>query len=130
MFPFGHGLSYTTFEYSNLRTPASIRVEEIWQVSVTIKNSGGKAGSEVVQLYIHDIQSSLKRPLKELKGFIKINLQPGEAQEVTFELNDRSLAFYDPVEQDWVVEPGEFEILVGSSSRDIRITGKVNVTGK
>ena len=78
------------------------------------------AGQEVVQVYVHDKQSSLQRPTKELKGFAKVTLQPGEAKTIEFELNERALSFYDPDRKQWVAEPGEFEVLIGSSSRDIR----------
>ncbi|HEX7567256.1 MAG TPA: glycoside hydrolase family 3 C-terminal domain-containing protein [Anaerolineaceae bacterium] len=128
LFPFGHGLSYTSFAYSHLQVPSSIKAGEAWQVSVNVQNTGLRAGQEVVQLYIHDVKSSLPRPLKELKGFKKITLQPGEVQEVKFDLDDRSLSFYDPEAHQWTVEPGEFEILAASSSRDIRAVAKVAVT--
>jgi beta-glucosidase len=127
LFPFGHGLSYTTFEYSGLVLPAELKAGQPWQVSVTVKNSGACAGSEVVQIYVSDPVSSLPRPVKELKGFQKVSLQPGESQQLTFHLDSRSLAFYDPYAAAWTIEPGEFEILVGSSSRDIRCTGKIIV---
>ncbi len=120
LFPFGHGLSYTSFEYSDLQSPKTIQQGESFQVSVTIKNTGSVAGKEVVQVYISDPQASLPRPPKELKGFAKVLLQPGETQAVTIALDPRSLSFYDPYRKSWVAEPGKFEILVGSSSRDIR----------
>ncbi len=81
----------------------------------------------MVQLYVSDLKSSLPRPPKELKGFIKVALKPGESQTVAFTLDERSLAFYDPHKKDWVAEPGEFEVLVGSSSRDIRLKAKFNL---
>ena len=94
-------------------------------MSLTVKNTGHKAGQEVVQLYIHDRSASLPRPPKELKGFHKILLQPEESQQVSFTLNRRALSFYDPKQVLWVAEPGEFDILVGSSSRDIRVRGVI-----
>jgi beta-glucosidase len=123
-FPFGHGLSYTQFSYSNLIVPEAVRQGENFTVSLTVENSGEVSGQEVVQLYIRDVESSLMRPIKELKGFDKVKLEPGKAQTVHFSLSPRSLSFYDPHLHDWVAEPGEFEVLVGSSSRDIRLQGK------
>ena len=120
LFPFGFGLSYTTFEYSDLLVTPRARPGEPIHVTVTVANTGAAAGKEVVQLYVHDPASSLPRPPKELKGFAKIALWPGETQRVTFLLDQRSLAFYDPDQQAWIAEPGEYEVLVGSSSRDIR----------
>lgn len=120
LFPFGHGLSYTTFEYENLTVPSEVNIGESVKVQVTVKNTGKRAGKEVVQLYVGDPESSLVRPPKELKGFAKVELQPGESKTVSFELDERAFAFYDPYQSRWVVEPGEFQILVGSSSQDIR----------
>jgi len=120
LFPFGHGLSYTAFEYSRLKVPEAVEVGEPVQVSVTVKNIGQVVGKEIVQLYVSDKVSSLPRPPKELKGFAKVALRPGEVKSVTFELDGRALAFYDPAKKRWVAETGEFEVLLGSSSRDIR----------
>ena len=120
LFPFGFGLSYTTFEYSALKAPATAKKGEPVQVSLVVKNSGAHAGKEVVQLYVRDVVASLPRPPKELKGFQKILLEPGEAKAVSFTLDQRAFSFYDAHQKQWVAEPGEFEILVGSSSRDIR----------
>ncbi|MEJ5200543.1 MAG: metallopeptidase TldD-related protein, partial [Anaerolineae bacterium] len=120
LFPFGHGLSYTEFAYSDLQVTPTVKRGEPVAVSVTVKNVGERAGKEVVQLYVRDVQARLPRPPKELKRFAKISLAPGEAQTVRFELDERALAFYDPDSKAWVAEPGEFEVLIGSSSRDIR----------
>jgi len=120
LFPFGHGLSYTSFEYGDLRVSETVKPGEPVSVSVTVKNTGDRAGKEVVQLYVRDMASSLPRPVKELKRFAKISLQPGESQTVRFELDSRALSFYDPERKAWVAEPGDFEVLIGSSSRDIR----------
>lgn len=120
LFPFGHGLSYTTFEYSELKVPATVRMGQPVRVLVTVKNAGPVAGKEVVQLYVHDQKATLPRPPKELKGFAKISLKAGESQTVTFNLDQRALSFYDPDREQWVAEAGEFDILIGSSSRDIR----------
>ncbi|KHL92168.1 glycosyl hydrolase family 3 [Paenibacillus sp. IHB B 3415] len=128
LFPFGFGLSYTEFEYSNLSLDqTSIKDTDTVQVSVTVKNTGRRAGKETVQLYVSDVESSVIRPLQELKGFDKIELQPGEEREVTFTLNKRSFAYYNVKLADWHVESGLFNIAVGSSSRDIRLTAELEV---
>jgi beta-glucosidase len=124
LFPFGHGLSYTTFEYSEWTMPEVMKHGETATVYVKVKNTGTVAGKEVAQLYVGDKQASLQRPAKELKGFAKIDLKPGETKTVAFEINERALAFYDPAHKQWTVEPGEFEVLIGSSSRDIRVKAK------
>jgi len=118
LFPFGHGLSYTRFEYSNLRLSQSL-------AEFDVVNTGEHEGGEVAQLYVHDAHPRLGRPNKELKGFRKIFLKPGEKQRVSISLDESSFAFYDPARRAWVAEPGEFAILVGSSSRDIRLQGKL-----
>ena len=121
MFPFGHGLSYTNFEYSRIRaTPKVAKPGGNVEVSIDIKNTGKRRGKEVVQLYIRDVESKLLRPPKELKGFQKIELSPGETRTATFILNEETLSFYDTESGKWTAEPGEFEIIIGSSSRDIR----------
>jgi beta-glucosidase len=124
LFPFGYGLSYTTFAYRNLALDANEYApgDEI-QVSVDVENTGAQAGKEVVQLYVRDVESRLARPEKELKAFAKVTLAPGETRTVTFTLEPDALAFYDPAQKQWVAEAGEFQVLVGSSSRDIRLTG-------
>ncbi len=129
LFPFGHGLSYTTFAYSDLQAPAQVKPGEPVMVSVTVTNTGDRAGKEVVQLYVRDVVASLPRPPKELKRFAKIALQPGESQTVHFELDARALAFYDPDRKAWIAEPGEFEVLIGSSSRDIRARATFELVG-
>jgi beta-glucosidase len=128
LFPFGFGLSYTTFDYGNLQVPASMKVREMFEVKVTVKNTGKVPGKETVELYISDKVASLPRPPKELKCFAKVALQPSESKTVSFHLDERALSFYDPRQKCWVAEPGEFDVLVGSSSRDIRAraTFKVN----
>jgi beta-glucosidase len=123
LFPFGHGLSYTQFKYDNLKTGVA---EGRVNVSLDVKNTGGRAGAEVVQVYVRDPQASVDRPQKELKAFRKVFLKPGEKKTVTMTLDRRALAFYDETSKGWVVEPGVFEIIVGSSSRDIRLSGAVN----
>jgi beta-glucosidase len=120
LFPFGYGLSYTSYAYSNLRVPKTVQRGETFEVSIDVTNTGNVAGKEIVQLYVRDVQSSLARPVKELKGFQKLSLAPGETKTVYFNLDPRALSFYDVIRQDWVAEPGAFEVLVGASAEDIR----------
>lgn len=118
LFAFGYGLSYTTFALTNLRLDrAAIGIGESVRVFVDVANTGPRAGDEVVQLYIRDVVSSVTRPVKELKGFQRISLAPGECRTVAFDVTPEHLAFYD-IDMVWRVEPGEFRIMVGSSSRD------------
>ncbi|AIQ16742.1 glycosyl hydrolase family 3 [Paenibacillus sp. FSL H7-0357] len=129
LFPFGFGLSYTQFEYSGLKLDkSSIRDTDAVQVTVNVKNTGSRTGKEVVQLYVSDEESSVIRPLQELKGFQKLELQPGEQREVSFTLNKRAFAYYNVKLADWHVESGTFNIAVGSSSRDIRLSAPLTVT--
>lgn len=122
IFPFGHGLSYTNFAFSDLVIDKEcIKSNEKLNVKLSIKNIGKCAGAEVVQIYVSDLESSLPRPVKELKGFRKVYLQPGEEKELTFLLDNNAFSYYDPVVHEWVVEPGKFKLLVGSSSADIRL---------
>lgn len=129
LFPFGYGLSYTTFAYSNLTLNApTFAAPEAIRVSVDVTNTGARPGQEVVQLYVRDVEARLARPEKELKGFAKIHLQPGETRAVTFTLDLRSLAYYDPAEQGWIAEQGTFEVLIGASAADIRLTAAFELT--
>jgi beta-glucosidase len=123
-FAFGHGLSYTTFKYSNLTVTPGPKSAT---VKLTVTNTGKTAGAEVVQVYVHDEQASVKRPEKELKGFKKVFLKPGQAQTVTVALNAEAFQFYSEAKKQWVLEPGKFDVLVGSSSRDIRLTGSATL---
>ncbi|MGC4175886.1 glycoside hydrolase family 3 C-terminal domain-containing protein [Demequina sp.] len=116
-FPFGHGLSYTSFGYSGLSARKS---GDGYTVTVTVTNTGKRAGSEVVQLYVRDVESTVYRPAKELRAFAKVALAPGESQKVTLRLDRRAFAVWDVAAHAWLVEVGEFELLVGSSSVDIR----------
>jgi beta-glucosidase len=123
-YPFGYGLSYTTFEYSNIKvTPAMVSGNAPVQVTLTVKNTGKRAGAEVVQVYVHDVQASVDRPAKELKGFSRVELKPGEAKTVTMSLDRGAMSYYSTEKKDWVAEPGQFEVLVGASSRDIKLKG-------
>ena len=130
LFPFGYGLSYTTFEYSNLVVNSeSITDQDTVKVSVDVKNTGNMAGKEIVQLYVADKVSTVIRPVKELKEFAKVELQPGETKTVTFELGKRAFAYWNIEIHDWHVESGEFELLIGKSSRDIVVSKTIQVTG-
>lgn len=130
-FPFGFGLSYTTFELRNLKlSSASMPAGGKLTVSFDVENTGELAGAEVAQVYVSDRKCSLPRPSKELKGFVKVHLDSGEKQTVDVELDRSALAFYDPQKHAWVVEPGEFEVLVGVSAADIRLRKTFKVTGK
>jgi beta-glucosidase len=127
LWEFGFGLSYTTFEYSSLKTEPSVNGPfGEFVISADIKNSGRIKGSEVAQLYIRDLIASVTNPVRELKGFEKITLEPGETKRVEFRLTHDDLAFYNR-NMEWIVEPGEFDIMVGSSSKDIRLKGKIEV---
>lgn len=126
LFPFGYGLSYTTFEYRNLVLDAS---GDWIRISVDVQNTGSRAGKETVQVYVHDVKSRLVRPEKELKAFAQVSLEPGETKTVTLALDEESLSYYDPAAKGWVAEAGEFDVLVGASSRDIRLTARSNFEG-
>lgn len=128
LFPFGHGLSYTSFDYSNLKTDKkTMKDTEVLTVSVDVTNTGERSGKEIVQLYVADEESTVIRPVKELKGFEKIELAPGETKTVTFLLDRRAFAYYNVQIGDFHVESGAFRIMAGASSRDIRLETVVNV---
>ena len=121
LFSFGHGLSYTTFAYGKAIADKKVMgQDETLTITLPVTNTGSREGSEVIQLYISDLQSSLPRPVKELKGFSKVKLAPGETREVTFTIGKEALSFFDDTRHEWVTEPGKFEALVGASSTDIR----------
>ena len=129
LFPFGHGLSYTTFAYSNLRLNASkITDRDTLTATVTVTNTGSRFGKTVVQLYVGEKHSEVLRPVRELKGFDKVALQPGESKDVTFTLDKRAFAYWNAQIHDWHVKTGEFTIEVGQSSRHIDVSAAVNVT--
>ncbi len=130
LFPFGYGLSYTAFEYSDLRLSADAILDtDSLTVSVTVRNAGARAGKEVVQLYVGDRESTVFRPVRELKAFDKVYLEPGESRVVTFTLDKRAFAYYNTSIHDWYVETGAFMIEIGRSSRDIVLSKEVTVTG-
>ncbi|OCT12919.1 glycosyl hydrolase [Paenibacillus pectinilyticus] len=128
LFPFGYGLSYTTFAYENLTIDSTeIKDTDSVNVQVTVQNTGTRAGKEVVQLYVRDVESTVIRPSKELKGFAKIELQPGEKKTVNFTLDKRAFAYYNTQLKDWHVETGDFDIMIGRSSEDIVLTSTLQV---
>lgn len=121
LFSFGHGLSYTTFEYGKITADKkTITKNEPITFTLTVKNTGNREGAEVVQLYVSDKKSSLPRPVKELKGFQKVYLQPGKMKQISFTIGTDALSFFNDGKHEWVAEPGQFEALVGASSTDIR----------
>lgn len=126
LYAFGHGLSYTSFEYANCQvSPRQFPAEGTVKVSVEVKNTGKREGDEVVQLYVRDLECSVVRASKELRGFQRIALKPGEKKTVTLEVPGRKLAFWDETKHAFVVEPGKFEILIGSASDDIRVKEQI-----
>lgn len=121
LFSFGHGLSYTTFAYGKAVADKKVMgQDETLTITLPVTNTGSREGSEVIQLYISDLKSSLPRPVKELKGFSKTKLAPGETREVTFTIGKEALSFFDDTRHEWVAEPGKFEAWIGASSTDIR----------
>jgi beta-glucosidase len=128
-YPFGFGLSYTTFEYSNLRVSAgSIGAAGEVAVSVDVRNTGSMAGDEVVQLYVKHLDSAVERPIKELRGFERIALRPSETRTVKLPLKGADLTYWDAGKQSFVVEPGKVGIMVGGSSADVRLETAISVT--
>ena len=128
LFPFGYGLSYTTFAYSNPQvSTATFKDVEGVTVSVDVTNTGQMAGQEIVQFYVHDHDAGLVRPVKELKGFAKVSLQPGETKTVSIVLDFRAFAFYHPGHKQWITEDGQFDVLIGASATDIRCTQTVTL---
>lgn len=123
LFPFGHGLSYTTFAYGNPKVSAkTFKDVDGVMVTVDVTNTGKVAGKDIVQVYVHDQRSGLMRPQKELKGFAKVELQPGETKSVSVELDFRAFAYYHPEYKQWITEDGDFDILIAASATDIRQT--------
>ena len=130
LYPFGFGLSYSTFEYRNLAvTPSAITAEESARVSVEVTNTGIRAGDEVVQLYIRDEVASVARPWKQLQGFVRISLDPGECRQVEFEVGRDELCFFNRQEE-WVVEPGDFIIIIGRNAKEELLRATLTVTAE
>jgi beta-glucosidase len=122
LFPFGHGLSYTTFEYSNIKLGSTQFTEaEGLDITFDLRNTGKRPGKEVAQVYVCDVRSLLVRPEKELKSFVKIELAPGESKTVSLHLDREAFWYYNPAKGGWIVESGDFEILIGASSQDLRL---------
>jgi beta-glucosidase len=130
-FSFGHGLSYTLFDVTDIKL-SSLTITGNDKITVTaqVKNIGEVAGAEVVQLYLHDKKASVDRPIKELKGFDKVFLQPGETQQISIELSKRDLSFWDVKTNNWLAEPGEFEVQLGTSLDDIRLNSTFSYSDK
>jgi len=127
LFPFGYGLSYTHFKYSKLNLVQNNDSKNPVTVEFELANTGDRAGAEVAEIYVQPVNPSVFRPLKELKGFKKVFLQPGENQKISVMLDQNAFAYYDVNKKGWVAEKGEYKILVGSSSRDIRLHGKFSL---
>jgi beta-glucosidase len=128
MFPFGFGLSYTSFEYGKIEIPKEINLsDKECSISFEIKNTGNREGKEIAEVYVHELKSKLERPYKELKGFDKVSIKPGESKKVTIKLNKRAFQYYDVQKMQWSADPGKFEILVGSSSKDIKLKGEIKL---
>ncbi len=129
LYPFGYGLSYTTFNYSNLKTSsAKLSASGEVSISVNVRNSGSMAGDEVVQLYVKHVGSKVDRPLEELKGFERITLRPRQTKAVHFTLKSSDIAYWDADQGSFVTEPDHLELRVGTSSADIRLKTQVEVT--
>jgi beta-glucosidase len=128
LFPFGYGLSYSNFEYKNLTvSPAQVSGDQLATVAFDISNVGSRAGADVAELYVGDRHAPVPRPLKELKGFTKVDLKPGETRHVEISLNRRAFCYYDVNHHQWTVAPGEFDLYIGRSAAEIELTGKVSV---
>jgi beta-glucosidase len=128
LFPFGHGLSYSTFEYSDLDvSPWRAVASDTVAIRVKVRNTGNRDGDEVVQLYVRDVASSVPQARQQLRGFRRVHLRRGEQRTITLLLPVRDLAFYDEAQKRFVVEPGEFEIRIGASSSDIRLRRSLHV---
>jgi beta-glucosidase len=127
LFPFGFGLSYTTFSFSNLQAPSLVTHGLDVKVSFDVTNTGRTEGAEVAQLYISDPSSKAKRPERELKGFEKVQLAPGETKHVTLSLDARAFSYWDESKHDWTIDPGKFAILIGDSSENTPLHADLNI---
>jgi beta-glucosidase len=130
LFAFGHGLTYTSFRYADLKVPETAPTDAGVTVSLTLTNTGARAGAETAQVYIQPLSPSLPRPIKELKAFAKVPLAPGEAETVSLTLTPRDFSFYDPERKAWITEPGAYDILIGASATDIRLRGTVRLSDR
>ena len=129
LYPFGFGLTYTKFTYSDLKLSSDkIGKRKEITVSFNLKNNGKRIGAEIAQLYVHDVESSIERPVKELKGFKKVFLKPGETKKVELKLNWKDMAFWNPKTKGWTAEAGKFKIMIGASSREIKLEGEIKVS--
>src|SRR5258706_12895219 len=127
MFPFGFGLTYTRFAYSDLEAPETARAGETLTVSFSVRNVGQRPGKETAQLYVRPRGPSVERPVKELKGFAKVSLAPGERRTVSLALDARAFSFWDPAQGGWVAEPGAYDLLIGGSAADIELQATVRL---
>lgn len=128
LFPFGYGLSYTQFEYSNLQLSSTeFSLNDTLEVTLNVKNTGDRAGKEIIQLYVHDRESRLPRPPKELKAFSKVSLEVGESKQIRLTLDSRAFSYYNPAYGQWLAEAGQFDLLIGSSSADIRLSQEITL---
>ena len=128
MFPFGHGLTYTRFAYSDIAAPEDARTGDNLEVSFTLANLGQRSGKETAQLYVRPRGPSVERPVKELKGFAKVELMPAESRRVSLTLSPRDFSFWSPEQNGWVVEPGSYDLLIGASAADIELQTTVRLT--
>ncbi len=127
LFPFGHGLTYTRFAYTDVRAPEEVKAGDAVEVSFTLANIGQRSGKETAQLYVRPRGPSVERPVKELKGFAKVALAPGESREVRLKLDARAFSFYDPTRRAWIAEPGAYDLLIGASAADIELQTTVRL---
>ena len=126
-FPFGYGLSYTTFQYGGLKVgkPAS---DGTVTITISVKNTGKRAGAEIAEVYVGPKSPKIERPVKELKGFSRVELKPGESRSVTVNLDRRAFSYFDVNQKQWTSDPGDYDILIGSSSAKIDLQGKVSLS--
>jgi beta-glucosidase len=128
LFPFGHGLSYTTFRYGELRVePEVLAAGQKARITIPVTNTGARDGDEVVQLYVRYPEGEIERPVKELKGFRRLSIPPGQTREATFELSPEDLAWYDPDVRRFVIQPGEYQLLAAASARDVRASARLTI---
>ena len=128
-FPFGYGLSYTTFKFANLTVAPDGGADGTFNVAFDVTNTGDRAGATVAQVYVADPKGDVPEPPKQLKGFARVMLKPGETQHVTVTLDPRAFAYYDTATKKWAITPGDFGVLVGGSSADIALKSSVSVSG-